>query len=221
MTGAQIITLFQNIVDDNVDDDFELDLLNNAKNELEMERDWEFLKYMDTSLTWAVSDVYTTAHTLPSGFLKIVSVYLSGHLHPWVGVMMEHRERFKDLWGRYFIDYRQSNLHLCGVTGQSRTITLCYIKATDDLTTATSWAFPAKLHRMLAFKMAEIYQGGVDYDDIAARMGTKNFAQYQILKRLAENWDADLKAAAMNYQSATPGIDVSKIPDVPTELNNL
>ena len=220
MTGTEVIEMFENIIDDEPDAEFEVDLLNLAKDEIESEREWEYLKTIDTSITWATSDVYTTQHSLPSGFLTPISVYVAGRIHPWVAIPMEHRERFKDLYGRYFIDHLQAKIHFTGVTSQARTITLCYIKSTSDLTISTSWAFPSKFHKMLAFKMAELYQQGVDVDDLSARMGQKNFQQYLVLRRAMEQWDATLKMASMNYQSTQLGIDASSIPDVVTELAN-
>ena len=76
MTGQEIITLFRAIIDeDSLDADYELDLLNTAKDALEGDREWEFLKKLDiTTFDWIGSDTYLTSHTLPTDFMSPVTI---------------------------------------------------------------------------------------------------------------------------------------------------
>ena len=44
MTGSELETQFQLLVEDTLSSELVLQLLNNAKNQLENEKDWEYLK---------------------------------------------------------------------------------------------------------------------------------------------------------------------------------
>jgi len=222
MTGAEIITKFKNIVDDvSVDDDFALELANDTKLIIEQDpgRNWDMLKKYDTTLTWATSDVYTTAHTLPIKFLRVVTIYIAGRIHRWRAIPFEHRERYKDIQGYYYIDTLNNKILFTGKTGSSKVITICYLEATSDLTTSSSPTWPIDAHHgIIPYKMAEIYQGGIDADDIAGKMGVSNFRTYQLIFNRMKAWDNEIKMAALNDQSGRRVLDVSAVPDVVGEL---
>jgi hypothetical protein len=67
------------------------------------------------------------------------------------------------------------------------TLYIDHIKDSADITNddASSWIFPTWAHPLLGFYAVAINKGGVDYDDINARMAPDNRAQANlIIKRL-------------------------------------
>ena len=72
MTGSAIISLFESLINDTQDADLELTLLNNAKDKIESMRSWRMLLKLDSSLSTAKGEDYTTQRTLPIGFKDMV-----------------------------------------------------------------------------------------------------------------------------------------------------
>jgi len=214
MLTSEIIELFENLIDDSPDADYELDLVCHAKDAIEGERDWEFLKKIDSSKTWAASDDYTTAHALPTDFVEPVALYVGTEYQPYTPVPFEQRQLYKDSSRRYYIDYANNNLHLCGSTSEAKTLYLCYIYQTDDLTLTTSPVWPARFHKLLAFYMAGVHLGAVDSDDIAARLAPNNKVEYLMIRKNFVDWDARCKAHAMNYSASDGSIDYTNAPNV-------
>ena len=224
MDGNALITKFKNIVDDeSIDSDFALQLANDAKLTIEQDpgRNWDMLKKYDTSITWLTTDEYTTSHALPTKFLRVVTVYIDGRIHKWRAIPFEHRERYKDIQGYYYIDTLNNTIFFTGATGSNKTINLCYLEATSDLTLTGSPVWPISAHHgVIPYKMGEIYQGGIDTDDVASKMGAANFRQYQILFNRMKAWDNEIKMAALNDMSGRRTLDLSAIPDVVDELEH-
>jgi hypothetical protein len=185
LIGSEILTLFAQIIDQEgnnpLDSTFAYQLMNLAKNKLEEETDWEYLKKK-----WSI---ITTV--LPTDFsepVKIVCNQSPIPLRPF-----EDYEFYED---GYYIDY--ANLTINALTTYSPTPILTYKKTTDDIAAGTSPAFPARFHPILAYEMAFVYQAGIDGDDLNFRMSAEHKIQYGMLKKLMLSWDADIKARNMN-----------------------
>lgn len=214
MLTSAIITFFESLIDDSPDSDYELTLANHVKDVIEGERDWEFLKKIDATKTWAVSDDYTTAHALPTDFVEPVVLYVGTEYQPYMPIPFEQRQLYKDSSRRYYIDYQSKNLYLCGSTSEAKTLYLCYIYQTDDLTTATSPVWLAKFHKLLAFYMAAVHLGAVDSDDIARVLAPNNKIEYLMLRKNMIDHDARCKAHSINYSASDGSIDYSNAPNV-------
>lgn len=218
MTGEELITAIGSLVDDDPDESELIFLLNAAKNMLEGERDWMFLRAIDSSKTWATSDTYLTTKALPSDFVSPRKLYLSTNTRPMTAISLEDRERYKDIYGRYYIDYANNVFALCGVTSQSATIYLSYKKSSTDWTennlTTLSPSFPSVYHPILAFYAAGIHLGGIDADDIAARMAPVHGNQFNAMRKNMRLWDAKLASHAMNNVASQPDVIAGTRPDV-------
>ena len=171
MTAKQIIDFFKQLVDDeSISDELGLNLINSVKTIIEEERNWRMLLTRDTSLSFLTSESYADAKALPSGFsvehkIKLVdSSNDEDEYHPvdYVDIL-----QYKDVSGRYAIDYANDNLYICGMVGNNKTIHLSYFGVTDELLATTeSPTWPTRFHKLIAYKMAEIWLEGVDADTL-------------------------------------------------------
>lgn len=214
MTGTEIKTLFETLVDDStVDSTTAFQLMNIAKNEVEAERPWEMLKAVDTASSTASGDTYATAKSLPTDFGTSLELYVGDDTIPYMQIPFDQKEKFKNIDRRWFIDMANSNFHLCGTQTETKTLRLFYIKATDDIAAGTSPVWPTRFHGIIAYKMAELFyaleagEKGRSWDDRWSR-------NYQMLKDQMIYWDANLKIDAA--QNATLNQDYSYHDDIVT-----
>ena len=213
MTGTQIIEQFETIIDDTLDQTQELIILNMAKSQIEGGRDWNFLRAYDGSITANASDTYLTAHTLPTGFLSPRKLYLNGELTPYMLIPFEERDRYKDIYKRWYIDWINQQFFLCGKVGQATAIHLFFQKYTDDVTLTTSPQWPTIFHPLIAFKMAEIFMSGMEADEVNRAMAPANrLIQKELLNQMIL-WDAKMKT--MEYNDRNAGVvDIDSYPDI-------
>lgn len=102
MTNAQMLTMFQNMVDDEIDQTFAYQLLDLAKTEVEAMRDWEQTKEIDSTQTLSSGDTWETAHTLPSDFSYMHAVYLATDEVPLQQISYEKSRLFKDSTNKFY-----------------------------------------------------------------------------------------------------------------------
>ena len=206
MLGSEIINFFHNIIDDTLDSDFEYELLNNAKEEIESERDWEMLKKKDATLNGNTNGNYDTEYALPDDFFTIRKIVLGETLLS--PIPFEEQIRYKDISNRYFIDHANSKLHICGTISEADTIYIFYNYETDDIASGDSPVWPDKFHKLIAFKMAELYFRGIDSDSVNRTMAPQQQKQAELLQRAMVQWDMKLKLAAMDYSAKRPETDL-------------
>jgi hypothetical protein len=192
MTGATIITKFNNMIDDVLDSDFAYQLLNDAKNEVEAMRLWEQLK-KETTYTVSSGYSYTSALTaLPTRFANDILLTEATNFSPY------NKYSFEDLYAKknapygYFIDLASGNLHLTGENHVATTVYFYYTQYSADLSSSSSWAFPERFHFILPLKMAELYyavnagEKGRSWDDRWSN-------QYERILNDMFAWDDNLK----------------------------
>lgn len=193
MIGEELKTFTESILDgQTIDDDFFYQLLNIAKTKLEEQRVWQYLKKLDSSNT-----VSSTAITLPSDFSQDYRV-LIGTNSEYLPVPFEEQHIYARSSGRYFIDWSALTLKLLGTNIPSQTVYLYYKKFTPDITASTSPVFPSRFHPLLGYYVASYYQGGVDSDDIFARMSPVNRVAAMELQRSMETWDSSIAMRAQD-----------------------
>src|SRR3990167_9038861 len=185
MTGAQIKTLTTEILGGlELGDTLFYHLLVSAQRIREAERPWSILVKEDSSNSVTTANVYTTQHSLPTDIRELLSdggVILIDPSNTdlqkeFVPILFKARHQHKRVDGRYYIDWRQSKIHLSGVIGRAYTMYLFYIYRPDELVAAGTWVFPSDYHRGLAYDVAAMHELGVDYDDITAPPGQAQFA---------------------------------------------
>lgn len=205
MTGAQIITKFQNMVDDVLDTDFMYQLLNDAKDEVEGMLAWEQLK-RETSFSISAGYAYTTVATaLPTRFaLPIRMVEYSSYL-PY------DKFDFDDLHAKvnapygYFIDLAGGNIYLTGSAHSAKTMYFYYTAYSADITSGTSWAFPDRFHSILPLKMAELYYAS-DAGERGRSWDDKWAIQFERELGRMMAWNDKLKLAGRSQRNTSRAI---------------
>lgn len=202
--GATILALLTDLLDGRVmgDDKF-YRLVNQAKNNREAKRPWRILIKCDSTKTSLTSDNYLTAKALPTDFrktLKTNTLKLSatgGVVYNLVEVPFEQRLEYQNSWGYFYIDYAGGNFYICGTPPTALTCNLFYISKSADITSTTSWVFPDEYAPILAFDVAMMQKGGIDYDDINARMVTNHGQSAADMASDMDFWDASLWQSAI------------------------
>ena len=155
MTGEEIISLFNLLVDDSTElsSAEELDLLNASYQEVCDDRPWEFLKTEFSGTTDG-----TTVLALPSNFSYFIEMNDDGEKiilvdgHSYLLINFSQRRQYKDQTGIAY--FNGTNLYFIEAPSTGLEVLGDYIKTPDDLTIATSPIFKASFHKMLAYKMA-------------------------------------------------------------------
>ncbi len=206
MTGAELKTAAEEIYGDIINETFFYQILNSAYHRRHRSRAWYFLLKVDQSTSAAVSDTYLTMKTLPTDFMrekKVVLVNGSGlNREVYFPIPFEQRISYKDASRRYYIDFLNSKFALTGNVDEAKTINLFYYHKPADIATGTSPIWPSDFHLLLAFDVAAIMKGGIDYDDQNARMAPENRAAAKVIDDSMIAWDQDLQLTAHGESSA-------------------
>ena len=214
MTAKQIIDFFKQLVDDeSISDELGLNLINSVKTIVEEERNWRMLLTRDTSLSFLTSESYTDAKALPSGFsvehkIKLVdSSNDEDEYHPvdYVDIL-----QYKDVSGRYAIDYANDNLYICGMVGNNKTIHLSYFGVSDELLATTeSPSWPTRFHKLIAYKMAETWLEGIDADTLTRIQWNAHKKVGDLLYKGMIRWNTRLSLQSMDNKAGFASSKVS------------
>lgn len=197
MTTLEIIEFAEGLIDDTFDQDVALSLLNVAKDKIEGERDWEFLKKT------ATGSATTAAISAPADFRYTLSMYVG--TQPYRQIPFEQKQLFQSSANCWYFDAGNSNLYLIGITS-GQTYYHYYIKTTDELTASVNptW-WPTRFHRLLGFELAEMYYA-IDQGERGRSWDDKMALQKELLRRSMVDWDANLKRRA-NENAVAPDFD--------------
>jgi len=218
MSWSQLKTFFHSLIDDSLDETFEVDLANLAKDEIEGERDWVALINLDETKSSSSGDTYNTnAKALPTGFLKSKKIYIGDDRIPYLEIPYQSRDRYKNSARRFYVDWPNSQYFIAS-TGVSGTHHHFFIKRSDDITTSsdTLWAFPARFDKLIAFKMAELFYP-VDRGEKSRAWDDRWALQHGILRSGLVRWDFRLQKEAakndaygVNIDSLDNSVDTNK-----------
>lgn len=192
MTGQECLTKFETMVDDVLDQDFELQLLNDAKNQIEAEYTWEFLKAVDMTGSVVKGDKQTVTHAFPGNMAFPLKVQMLTDRTPYSQVNFEDQYMYQDVTRYWFANYANNVFSFTGVIGKNDTILFFFQKYTDDLTLTTEWLFPERFHRILPMKMAELYYA-VDAGEKMRAWDDRWGKNYDYTLQQMQLWDAKLK----------------------------
>ena len=192
MTGAQIVTKFENMVDDVLDTDFVYQLLNDAKDEIESSQIWlQLLK--ETSYVVASGYSFTSAlGALPTRFALDVRVIEDNSNVEYEKVGFDDRVQKENNPLGYFIDLANGNFYLTGSNHAAATLYLYYTDYSADITSATSWVFPSRFHFIIPLKMAELYYAA-DAGEKGRAWDDRWSAQYERILGRMMSWNDSLK----------------------------
>lgn len=205
MTGAELVTMLETMVDDSIDSDLAYQLLSNAKNKIEGERDWEFLKKLDSS-----QSASNAAKELPADWNRTLALYVNNTLYHQIPY--EQKNLFANSAQRWYLDLRNADFYLLG-SNLSGTVNHFYIYQTDDLTSSTSPVWPERFHKLLAFEMAELFFT-LDQGEKSFSWDDRYSLQKQLLRRAMIDWDVSLKKRSIENAALIgeePGFDLGSL----------
>lgn len=148
MTGSEIITKFRNMVDDQLDEDFEYELLHDAKDEIESMAVWEILKRKTTFTGLSVA--------IPSKMNSLLRISENDDYTQYQQIPIEDQDIYVDQSYTYYIDFQNNVIQLTD-SQSTATKNVFYTIWSDDITADTSWVFPSNFHAAIPIKMAELY----------------------------------------------------------------
>ena len=214
-TKSSIYTLVTSILDDNEIDTTLFDSLLDISQALrENFRNWVYLREEDATQSLSASNTYTTEHTMPSDFRKwysrtpIVLVDSQGCVQAKLTeIPIQEKETYKNS-RRFYCDYANSKLYICGNYGQALTIKQYYQKKSTLVSAdnANEWIFPSEYHKILAFDVAVMYKLGIDYDVINNNQADNNASVANRLFQAMQEWDGELAEGALNGQEYNDSI---------------
>lgn len=193
MTGADILTFFNTLVDDTIDSSAAYILMNNAKDKVEEWRDWCFLQ-KESSFNASAATI-----ALPSDFRRPIAAFIGSiELQQ---IPFARRRQYSASSRLFYLDMANSNL--CLVAAGIGTGYLEYVYQTPDLTASTSPVWPARFHKLIAFEMAIKYFG-ID-QTVGGFAGKQDWQEeYAELKAAFIDWDAAIQNNAAENGSRIP-----------------
>lgn len=203
MTGQQCIDKFHNYVSDELDSDFELQLVNDAKNGLESELQLEITKKLYSSLSVTAGQTYTTSRALPTDFFLPLTIYVGSQAY--IPIPFERQHEYRSISGYYWIDLANDVFYLSGTQTTNDTIFFYYQYETPDLSVSTSPVWPSRFHSIIPLEMARIYWQ-IDQGEKGRSWDDKYEADYKRWTGLMQDWDTRLKLNAIG-SSATPFLE--------------
>lgn len=178
-----------------------------AQATVEGQQPWRFLLNEDATQTWNPGDTFQTVKKIPSSFLNfesetpMVAADVNNNIIPLKEIPFAERFRYKDLVGKFCVDYITGNLYICGNPVQSYTLHQYFIKESPLVSYSTSgnypnaWIFPERFHKILALYVAIYFKLGPDYDIISNSQGNQFAAMAGTLLDLMTKWDARMQVS--------------------------
>ncbi len=150
MTGSDILSMAETLVDETISETIAYQLINNKINEIESEREWSFLREIDTSLSALSTDTYATAKALPADCAVIKKLEVGSR--EYRPLPLKEFDDYKEITGYYFTD--GNYFYLSGTVPETKDIRISYQKFSTEITSSTSPSFPSRFHKMFAFFLA-------------------------------------------------------------------
>lgn len=208
MTGQEALTKFENMVTDELDQDLEIQLYNDAKNQIEESQLWEKLKKKDLTQSVTAGQTQATTHPLPTRFALPIKLQMLTDRTPYSLINFEDQYMYQDNSRLWFIDFASETYAITGTIGKSDNVVLFYQEYSTDLASGTlnsySWSFPTRFHDLIPLKMAQIYYA-IDGGEKARAWDDRWGAYYQFRLEQMRQWDAMLKMQAKVGESIDSG----------------
>lgn len=196
--------------------------LNVARTNRETMRPWRRLTKVDTSNLVNGSNTWKTPLTIPSDFVYLTEDGLIT-LFDGVDTYQDVDEvpfnltpQYKDYSNKFAMDHANGKFYILGVVSQAFNVWMYYQADYGDITAATTWInIPSRFHMMLAFDALNMYELGVDYDDLQARNATKLGQMAESLYSAMVQWDDRLQ------RSMTTRVDYPEDMGAPFRSNQI
>lgn len=198
MTGAEILTTFEEFVGDSLDTTIALALANQARMEIDLELKPRCALRLDTSNTTVAGQTYTTSEALPTDILVPAGTIIYVGDVPYTGVPFEHKERYKTRANFWYADLYNGLFYLTGTQASAQTITFPYITKGTDIAndSSTVLKYPTGLHIIVPMHMARTWFA-IDAGEKGRSWLPEWEAFYQRTKRALISWDQAYKLSAI------------------------
>lgn len=171
------------MVYDQLDSDFEYQLLNDAKDEIESSDTWEILK-RTTSFTG-------TSLTIPTRMSTLLRISLQNNYTTYNSIPIENKDAYVNQAYFYYIDF-ENNLIQLTESSSPQTKNVFYTVGSADIDSGTTWSFPARFHQAIPLKMAELYYA-VDAGEKSRAWDDRWTAHFDTIMSKMEIWNDSLK----------------------------
>lgn len=160
MTAAEIISVFEGLVDDSLSQETALALLNAKKDMVEDSRDWSFLmaRHSPSGQSFA----------LPDDYKRTVSLHVGGC--PYAPFPFERRSELQ------------------AGASPAASIVHTYQKQTPEIGISGSPVWPDRFHKILAFSMAADFYA-VDQEERGRSWEAKWMDSAELMLRAMKDWD--------------------------------
>jgi hypothetical protein len=207
MTGPELDTFCDEVNGGaSIGSTLKFQLIGIAKALVEQRRPWVILRNTDTSKSVTTSNTWQTAIDL-STIARLNRFYGEEPITLFDGTNVQQRFRqvpwnkrlqYKDAPNTFVYDEANKTLYLNGTVQKAGTLYIDHIKDSADITNddSSTWVFPSWSHPLLGFYAVAINKGGVDYDDINARMAPENRAQANEFLAALATWDNEKQLQA-------------------------
>lgn len=203
MNGQEIITQFNNFVEDELDQTTALILISDAVHEVEEEVQPLILKKVDVSKSTAAGQTSATAIDLPTDiFLPPDEISIGSSSH-YKQIPIDQQVKYRDTAGYFWIDWVTKKYHLTGIQNSVQIISFPYWYETNDITLTTSPVWPDRFHRLVPLKMAKLYFY-IDQGDKTVNWSPEWASEYERQLLRFKDWDAKLKLKALHGQTPYP-----------------
>lgn len=220
--NTDIIEFFETLITDTLDADAEMVLLNQADAVIRAIRPWEILKSEDSTKSRSSGDTFQTAKVQPTDFHRPHKIYIGDNqLPPLKRIRFEDRRKFQNAAGYYCIDFKNGNLYITngtwtGVIYNTYIYKPLRLALSADATHLNAPVFPSDYYPYYAYKMAEIYMGGIDEDDRSIAAVPQWVKTAKEIWEAMVTWDAELKENDLlqeTYQDSEslPVIDLGRL----------
>lgn len=179
-------------------------LLNIAKQIVEGKRSWRVLltkaQYPNISGTDVSISMPEDAWDYPVGAGNaVLGITSSGSKYLPLGAKFAQLELYKGQDNYFTMDHKNRKIWLLGNVPQMN-VTINYFGYSPDITDSTEWlGFPKNGGRLLAYIVSAFFKGGIDYDDIYARMAPENRSIAELLMFDLVMWDDRLQRMELGY----------------------
>jgi len=188
MTAQEMINKFIVMVDDELDADYQLQLVNDAISEVEAMTEWEVLK---RTVSFSANELDLST----MNFAHSISLFGTGNI-PYSIIPIEQVWSSDYSGYLYYIDYSTNKLKIVD-SADTQTKQLTYKTFSDDLEVDDTWNFPARFHKVICYKMAEIYYAS-DAGEKSRSWDDRWAAQFERALAQMQTWDAMIKVRGRN-----------------------
>lgn len=187
-------------------------LINMAKAMIEHRRPWMILRRTDTSKTVTTANTWQTGIDLSSitdfsrfyGECPIKLFDGTSNFTEYTQRPFNQRLQYIQTPNTFVYDESAKTLYLNSTVPYAGTLYIDHLIDSPVLTNAADsyWVFPSWSHALLGFFAIGIHKGGIDYDDVNARMSADNRAVAGSIVTALETLDNEKQLSAI--QSSDP-----------------